>query len=795
MVFIMKKFLACAVLPLTLAACGEIAVEEKQTEKPEEIKVTEATYHVSDNLLTLVGSNLDQATDSQIEDLKLSWQSFQKELTDGQYSATGNNEEIASATDADDLEQGQYAYRETHKDQLWVKLANSDALAFEDFAANEILELAQGNTSAVKLGVGSNAWGGLSTDATMKVTIRLGNPSPKKKPSNPPKQELNPEIPQKKPSNPPKQQSSPKQSQPNKAKPQANVKVSDQKPLLWSKILDKTETWRPQRRHHASVSFQDKMWIFGGNSARSRNDIWSSADGKNWKREKEHAEWPATNFLKVFEFQNKLWLIGGRREGDIWVSSDGVQWTKKASPDFLKNLWRFDVTVFNNAIWITGGYDWEEEVTRGATDGVWTSANGVEWTQVTSDSGWEPRLEHTTFVFDDKLWVMGGNARFFTNDKPLKDLWSSSDGKSWTKEKDDLNIDFPEQVIFDNKIWLLDSDDTVWYSTNGQDWQDQAQIQGFGLHEFSSLVFQDKIWVIDKDARSLLSSADGKTWNIESPNYWAPNTSSVVFKDKIWTLGGFCGQECWNNNVWSSADGVNWTEEQAAAPWKPRYNHTSVVFKDRIWVIGGYQSWEADIWSSADGKTWQKEVDQVDFSDSQRWIIARMTSLVFKDRIWVLGAGDTHNGNYKKIYSSDDGKNWREEGTFNFPFRHASLVFQNKMWILDSEFKGAWSSADGNTWTKESTLPSDSFNNFYAVVLDKRIWIFGGSSSTGKNSPVYSSADGKTWQKEKTPVPWVGSSTLASALVFQDKIYVLGGFNGQKVEYENIVWKAELETE
>jgi hypothetical protein len=33
--------------------------------------------------------------------------------------------------------------------------------------------------------------------------------------------------------------------------------------------------------------------------------------------------------------------------------------------------------------------------------------------------------------------------------------------------------------------------------------------------------------------------------------------------------------------------GVNWIQATESAPWNGRFGHTSVVFDNKIWVIGG----------------------------------------------------------------------------------------------------------------------------------------------------------------------------------------------------------------
>ena len=45
--------------------------------------------------------------------------------------------------------------------------------------------------------------------------------------------------------------------------------------------------------------------------------------------------------------------------------------------------------------------------------------------------------------------------------------------------------------------------------------------------------------------------------------------------------------------------------QQAAAAWSVRQKHSSVVFNDKIWVLGGYDdNYKNDVYYSADGINW-----------------------------------------------------------------------------------------------------------------------------------------------------------------------------------------------
>ena len=249
--------------------------------------------------------------------------------------------------------------------------------------------------------------------------------------------------------------------------------------------------------------------------------------------------------------------------------------------------------VFKNKIWVLGGDD---------GDDVWSSSDGKTWTQETDDAGWSGREGHTSVVFKNKIWVLGGDDGSGKND-----VWSSSDGKTWTEETDDAGWSGREghtSVVFKNKIWVLGGDDgsdknDVWSSSDGKTWTQETNSAGWsGREGHTSVVFKDKIWVLGGYYNDVWSSSDGKTWTQETAAagwwLWRYSHTSVVFDKKIWVLGG-----SGKNDVWSSSDGTNWTRETAAAGWSGRVEHTSVVFNNKIWVLGGFaeSNFKNDVWS------------------------------------------------------------------------------------------------------------------------------------------------------------------------------------------------------
>ena len=66
---------------------------------------------------------------------------------------------------------------------------------------------------------------------------------------------------------------------------------------------------------------------------------------------------------------------------------------------------------------------------------VWLLIDGANWTMVTKEAGWSPRLAAGSAVSKGG-WILGGTENYyFGDDASLKnDVWSSADGKDWRRE-------------------------------------------------------------------------------------------------------------------------------------------------------------------------------------------------------------------------------------------------------------------------------------------------------------------------------------------------------------------------
>lgn len=254
--------------------------------------------------------------------------------------------------------------------------------------------------------------------------------------------------------------------------------------------------------------------------------------------------------------------------------------------------------VYDDKIWVIGGLD------SNARSDVWYSSDAVHWIQATPNAAFGPRYGHASVVFNNKMWVIGGSSL------QSQDVWWSTDGATWTRTTGRALLtprDDPSAVVFNNKIWVQ------------------------GGTDYDSC-FADS-WY----------SNDGLTWT--RAYYGLPYTftrrrhRSVSFDNKIWLVGGQYADGVWLHDVWGveySGNGIDWTLSNSIQPFSTEWLFPSVtVYNGRIWLVGGARSSTScnlDVWTSATGLTWEKVTN-----DGRMGPRTGHTAVVFNGKLYLIG--------------------------------------------------------------------------------------------------------------------------------------------------------------
>jgi hypothetical protein len=273
------------------------------------------------------------------------------------------------------------------------------------------------------------------------------------------------------------------------------------------------------------------------------------------------------------------------------------------------------------------------------------------------------RRWHKSIVFNNKLWVIGGENGSTTN----SEIWNSTDGVTWSQiTPTGSTFSSPtggKLLLYNNKLWLVEgfssgpsSSGNIYNSTDGINW---VQVSNSGTkftarHIFDAIVYDNKMWVIGGLTNSatvglsdIWSSTDGVNWvqSIPVGTYFGGryHNKLAVFNNKMYLIGGA------NNNgsnvygdVWSTTNGVNWTKEtNDGAYFSGRYSHEVVVKGATMYVIGGTDasSWNDQVWKTTDGSTWTQVTLTSSFGARRDF-----QALLFNNKLCVIGG---YNGTFK----------------------------------------------------------------------------------------------------------------------------------------------------
>lgn len=191
------------------------------------------------------------------------------------------------------------------------------------------------------------------------------------------------------------------------------------------------------RSYAAGVVFKDKMWLMGGQvpGGSCLNDVWSSTDGASWTKETGAAQWSARRSFGCFMVPgvDKIFIVGGLDSSgnclnDVWSSADGKQWIQENSQAFQTGRAAFGTAVYNNTIYTIAGLINGDEQKGTPTNDVWYSSNGTQWNKVTKAQSWTERSYPAVAALTTGLFMCGG---INSSKNGITDLYKMNADKNW----------------------------------------------------------------------------------------------------------------------------------------------------------------------------------------------------------------------------------------------------------------------------------------------------------------------------------------------------------------------------
>ena len=265
------------------------------------------------------------------------------------------------------------------------------------------------------------------------------------------------------------------------------------------------------------------------------------------------------------------------------------------------------------------------------------------------------------------------------------------------------------------------------------------------------------------------------------------------------------------SSPYTNSTSLVWQKLPSAAQWNRRSSFGLYTFSGQMWLMGGVGNLTSnsssrlnDIWTTTDGMAWTKvRSDGVAGNIWQARYNFGFT--VHNNMLWLLG-GQTDSGNigFIDVWKSADGATWTRDG--RIPNRSAPSIvrFNNSLYTTGGLIRDdATNSIYRMTTTRSGweTITPNAENFFTrrishnAVVFQNKIWVLGGLSNdlTTSLRDVWSSPDGETWTSHGD-APWGRRDNFTTA-VYNNRLWVIGGQETQQTNegeggsiFKNDVW-------
>lgn len=278
------------------------------------------------------------------------------------------------------------------------------------------------------------------------------------------------------------------------------------------------------------------------------------------------------------------------RGGSVWFKASS---SISAYPEIYGHV----MLDFQGKMWLIGG-----TINPAA---VLSTSDGKTWSTAGAPFNVLGLTGHTATVFRNEIWVIGG----FSGSARSGEIWRSADGLAWTKAVAEAPFgrrSYHAAVVFNDRLWVIGGDldgqssDEIWHTLDGVAWEKAASPLPVGSRSGHSLVVNGGVLYMICGADGFTGAIPGAVWSSKDGLSWTNILSSAPFPQPFDSPALSHEGRIWQvvfRDVWSSADGISWSKKPDAFS-QSRYYHGFVGYNGRIWVIGGDQVQPPDVWYS-----------------------------------------------------------------------------------------------------------------------------------------------------------------------------------------------------
>ncbi len=168
---------------------------------------------------------------------------------------------------------------------------------------------------------------------------------------------------------------------------------------------------------YGSCVHNNKLYILGGQASLDNNmgktDVWVSTRGTFWKKVATGLPFLGKNISGVVaSFNNRIWVVGGgyyrdpdmsvRYTNEVYSSEDGIDWRREPDAPWLPRQYA-DVCVWNGRLWMIGGYN------ENNLSDIWYMTKDGTWHEYKPEGGFLERHASGVGVYNDQLVIVCGN--------------------------------------------------------------------------------------------------------------------------------------------------------------------------------------------------------------------------------------------------------------------------------------------------------------------------------------------------------------------------------------------------
>lgn len=200
----------------------------------------------------------------------------------------------------------------------------------------------------------------------------------------------------------------------------------------WATALAATPFTDDLQFSNIATALGTRIFILNKNQSTGFHECWSSADGAVWtKLSTNMGASGSQGCFALITHGTVLFAFFGSASGgtgQVWYSADGVTWASATTSPAWAGREGYVCYSLDGTLYLAAGINGASTLLN---DVYKSTDQGVTWTQITAAAAFSARQYPAGFVYNSKLWIMGG-ATNSGGTVRVNDVYSSTDGITWT---------------------------------------------------------------------------------------------------------------------------------------------------------------------------------------------------------------------------------------------------------------------------------------------------------------------------------------------------------------------------